>query len=179
MFHIDRIQSPEKNRSFWQRRPLSILILFIFFFALVLSSVMILFGEQVIELLSRKLEFQINTKLLFSRINAAYPFISIPLVVYFFYYIAPADRLSFKRIVPGTLFFFLTWYLLTSLFGIYIEKIGRFNIAISIVGAMIISLIWFYLTSLLILIGAEINVVLHQLGIYEHLKKSSFIHKKT
>lgn len=171
MFHIDRIQSPQKNRSFWQRRPLSIIILFVFFFALVLSSIMILFGEEVIELLSRKIELPVDKKTLVSRINAAYPFVSIPLLVYFFYYIAPADRLSFKRIIPGTMFFFIMWYILTSLFGLYIEKIGQFNIAVSLIGAMIISLIWFYLTSLLILIGAEINVVLHQLGIYEHLKK--------
>ncbi|MFC1726457.1 YihY/virulence factor BrkB family protein [candidate division KSB1 bacterium] len=174
MFHIDKIQSPQKNRSFWERRPLSLVILFGFFVAIVISSFTILFGREAIEILGTKLEIAFDTQLLMYRINKVYPFITIPLAVYFFYYIAPADRLSLKRIIPGTFFFFIMWYVLTSLFGIYIEQFGKYNIAISILGTMIIAMIWFYMTSLLILIGAEINVVLHQLGIYERLKEKRY-----
>jgi len=170
MFHIDRIQSPQKNRSFWSRRPLSLVILFGFFITIAVSAFTILFGIEIIEFIGDKLIIAPDTILILSIINTVYPFITIPLIVFFFYYFAPGDRLSLREVFPGTFFFFVTWYLLTSLFGYYIEQIGQFNIAISILGAVMITLIWFYLTSFLILVGAEINVVLHQIDAYQKEK---------
>jgi len=78
------------------------------------------------------------------------------------YRVAPNARLSFRRILPGTVLFTAVWLVGTELFGLYVSHFASYNSTYGTLGGVVILLVWFYLTAFILLVGAELNAVLEQ-----------------
>ncbi len=74
------------------------------------------------------------------------------------YYILPDVDLSFREVIPGTVFAAVGWSALGTIFGIYADAASK-NAA-GAVGAILLLLTWFYFSGVLLLIGAVINATL-------------------
>jgi membrane protein len=55
------------------------------------------------------------------------------------------------------------WLLLSASFNLYLQYFNTYAKVYGSLGAVIILMLWFYLTALVILIGAEIDVILFQM----------------
>ena len=86
----------------------------------------------------------------------------IPLASGIVYRVAPNARLSFRRILPGTVLFTAVWLVATDLFGLYVSHFASYNSTYGTLGGVVILLVWFYLTAFILLVGAELNAVLEQ-----------------
>jgi len=78
------------------------------------------------------------------------------------YWSAPNAKVSFHLISWGGVVFVLTWLLATIGFGFYVSNFGSYNATYGSLGAVIILMTWLYLSALLLVVGAEINVLLGQ-----------------
>ena len=86
----------------------------------------------------------------------------ILLAVGIIYRVAPNARLSFKRVLPGTVLFAAVWLIATELFGIYLAHSNSYQSTYGTLGAVVILLVWFYLTAFILIVGAELNAVLEK-----------------
>jgi len=86
--------------------------------------------------------------------------ITILIVFIFLYKHMPNRQLTFKEVLPGTIFSTFFWILLSILFSKYINHFGKFNIMYGSIGGIIILLLWMYISSIVILLGGELNAVL-------------------
>lgn len=78
-----------------------------------------------------------------------------------FYRIAvPVTRVRKRRLWPGAAFATLVLTVATSLFGLYVSKLGKFALYYGSVATVAVLLFWLWLSSLAILAGAELNVQL-------------------
>lgn len=77
------------------------------------------------------------------------------------YWLCPAVKRRFRIFTPGTLFSVLGWIAVSYGFKLYLDQVNNYDKLYGSLGAVIISLFWFYLMSMVLLIGAQVDAVLH------------------
>jgi membrane protein len=77
----------------------------------------------------------------------------------FIYRYGPSRWYMGTPIMPGAILAALFWALLSGLFRLYVSHFGQFNQTYGFVGAVIVLLLWLYLSSLVMLLGAQVNVI--------------------
>ena len=81
------------------------------------------------------------------------------------YWQAPAVDIPFRWISPGAIMFVIVWMLATLGFGFYVANFGSYNATYGALGGVIILLFFFYITSFILLMGAELNALLHRMAL--------------
>ena len=103
-----------------------------------------------------------QVKWIFSLIRVVLPLIIILILFTILYSVAPNVKTKLKSVLPGAIFTSVIWLLGSFAFGFYISNFGNYSKTYGSIAGIIILLIWLYLTSFIIIIGAEINAIIHQ-----------------
>lgn len=83
-------------------------------------------------------------------------------LVYFLSLYQITPRVKLRAVVPGALTFVGLWLLASWGFRLYIEHFAKFNQVYGALGVVIILLTWLFLTSFALLVGGEVNALMHQ-----------------
>jgi membrane protein len=67
------------------------------------------------------------------------------------------EKAKWTWLTPGSIFFAVTWMLLTLLFGIYVNNFGNYGATYGSLSAVVVLLTWLYLSAYILLFGAELN----------------------
>jgi membrane protein len=67
------------------------------------------------------------------------------------------EKAKWTWLTPGSIFFAITWMLLTLLFGIYVNNFGNYGATYGSLSAVVVLLTWLYLSAYILLFGAELN----------------------
>lgn len=82
--------------------------------------------------------------------------------LYGFILFAPNKRLSFKFVLPGAVAATAGWILVSMLFSYYVSEFANYSATYGSLGGIIVLMIWFYLSGMMIILGGEINALLHK-----------------
>ncbi|MBS7224433.1 MAG: YihY/virulence factor BrkB family protein [Clostridiaceae bacterium] len=74
--------------------------------------------------------------------------------------LVPNLRLTFRQVLPGALFSFGSWVLISLGFSFYVDKIARYSLLYGSLGTIIVLMLWLYLTSITLLLGPVLNHIL-------------------
>jgi membrane protein len=74
-----------------------------------------------------------------------------------FRYAPSRDKAKWVWLTPGSLFFAITWIVLTLAFGFYVSQFGNYGATYGSLSAVVVLLTWLYLSSYVLLFGAELN----------------------
>jgi membrane protein len=158
---LNRAYAIDENRSFLYTRTLSVLMVFINALVLFLVVNLIVLGKVFLDFM---LEYTVLSKLtidIISIVRWPVSYAALAFLAMGNYYILPAlegnDRIRFKSIIPGTMFFSFFWMLGSWCFSLYLSNLNAYNKVYGTIGAMAILMVWLYYTSLIILMGGEIN----------------------
>ncbi|AMG62613.1 YihY/virulence factor BrkB family protein [Staphylococcus lugdunensis] len=99
---------------------------------------------------------------IFDLIRVILPFIIILLLFITLYSVAPNVKTKIKSVFPGALFTSIIWLLGSFGFGWYLSNFGNYSKTYGSLAGIIILLLWLYITCFIIIIGAEINAIIHQ-----------------
>ncbi|MGP4060796.1 YihY/virulence factor BrkB family protein [Halobacillus litoralis] len=83
------------------------------------------------------------------------------IVLSFLYVTAPNKRLKYKDTVAGAVFATFGWQLVSLMFSFYVSSLGNFSATYGSLGGVIVLMIWFYLSGVVIILGGEINAMIH------------------
>lgn len=119
-------------------------------------------GSVIADFLFGPLGLDDEVKWIFNLIQVVLPFIIILILFTILYSVAPNVKTKFKSVLPGALFTSVIWLIGSFAFGFYISNFGNYSKTYGSIAGIIILLIWIYLTSFIILVGAEINAIIHQ-----------------
>lgn len=78
------------------------------------------------------------------------------------YSIAPNVKLPWYWLSPGSAFAVLGSVLVSQGFRLYVENLARFNETYGALGGVVVLIIWFHLTGSVLLMGGQINAVIHR-----------------
>jgi membrane protein len=162
MTALNRAYGAEEQRSFWQRRILSIILVVGVGFSLVFLFNLIVFSGQIEGWLRTKWDFPRHFPSLVAQLRRTAGLIGAVVVAACIYRVIPSVRQSWLDVLPGSLLFFSLWTFIASGFKYYITSFGYYNIIAGALGAVIIILLSAYLVAFTLLLGGELNAVLYR-----------------
>jgi membrane protein len=81
-------------------------------------------------------------------------------VIALIYHNAVPRTQPWHSVIPGATLATGLWFIMTMIFGFYLQHYADYSVIYGSLGAAIALLVWMYLISLVILIGAEFNAIL-------------------
>ncbi len=162
MTALNRAYAVEEYRSFWQRRILSVFLVVGVGLALVFLFNLIIFSEQVEHWLRGQWEYSRNFPSLVVQLRRGAGLVGAVFVSACIYRIAPAIRLKWLDVLPGSILFFLLWTFIVSGFKYYVKGFSYYNVVYGVLGAVIIILLSAYLVAFILLLCGELNAVLYR-----------------
>lgn len=158
---LNKAYAIEETRSFIYTRVLSILMVFINSLLLFLAVNLIVLGKVFLNFM---MQYTILSQLsidLITVLRWPVAYLALTFCAMGNYFILPAiegnDKVKFKSILPGTLFFCFFWMLGSWCFSLYLSNLNTYNKVYGTIGAFAILMVWLYYTSLIMLVGGEVN----------------------
>ncbi|TDM00749.1 YihY/virulence factor BrkB family protein [Macrococcus carouselicus] len=152
----------EDARSPLKAKLLSILFTIVMILVVAITLALPVFGEQLGQLLFGAIGMGDQFIWLFNLIKVVLPLILTFVVFTTLYAIAPNIRLNWKSVLPGALFATIVWLGASFLFGVYVNNFANYSKTYGSIGGVIVLMTWLYLTGFIIIVGSQINAILHQ-----------------
>ncbi|WP_261129036.1 YihY/virulence factor BrkB family protein [Bacillus sp. Marseille-Q3570] len=162
----------EESRSFIKVRLLSIALTFGMIIAFVVALVLPVFGQVIIKTVNSFVSMPGHIKLLLNILRWVISIVVITGILMVLYRFAPAKKLPLKEIIPGACLASILWLLISLAFSFYVSNFGSYSATYGSLGGIIVMMIWFFLTGLILMVGAEINVVNHRTKVQKRTSRS-------
>ncbi|ARW37978.1 MULTISPECIES: YihY family inner membrane protein [Bacillus] len=152
----------EENRSFIILRLTSIFLTIAMVVTILIALLLPVFGREIGLLAA---DF-IGAPGLFLKVWSVVRWGISPLILLIvftaLYIFAPNKRLSLRFVLPGAVFAAAGWIIVSMLFSFYVGTFANYSATYGSIGGIIVLMIWFYLTGTLLILGGEINALLHK-----------------
>ncbi|WP_079474424.1 YihY/virulence factor BrkB family protein [Marinococcus halophilus] len=152
----------EETRSFFKVRGLSIALTLGMIIALAAALILPIFGNLIINFINATVSLPPQTALLFQILRWVVALTVMSAVLLVLYRFAPNKTLKWKEILPGAITAAVLWQLISLAFSFYVSNFGNYSATYGSLGGIIILMLWFFLTGLILMIGAELNVIYHR-----------------
>ena len=153
---LNAINDVEENRNYLLLRIVASLYLILMIFAVLLSLLIMVFGNSLIRLIEG---FVPQTSYLFDiLIHFRTPLVwaVLTVIIALMYAYVPGTRQGFKIQLPGAVFAAVAWSIMTWAFSIYVDEFNGFTMYGNLT-TIIILMLWLYAAMYIILAGAFIN----------------------
>ncbi|PTE78489.1 hypothetical protein BUY85_08675 [Staphylococcus equorum] len=152
----------EDSRNFIVSKLFSVLFTLAMIIVLPIALILPTFGEQIGSLLFGPLGLGDQIKWIFNLVRVVLPLIIIFIAFMVLYTLAPNVKIKMKSVIPGAIFATIVFLGGSFLFGIYISNFANYSKTYGSIAGIIILMLWLYITGFIIIIGAEINAIIHQ-----------------
>lgn len=153
---LNSINDVEENRNYFLLRIVASLYLILILFAVLLSLIIMVFGNSLIGLIE---SFVPQTSYLFDLlIHFRTPVVwaILTAIIALMYAYVPGTRQGFKIQLPGAVFAAVAWSVMTWVFSLYVDEFNGFTMYGNLT-TIIILMLWLYAAMYIILAGAYIN----------------------
>lgn len=152
----------EETRSFIKVRLLAIVLTLGMIVAIAVALVLPVFGDLIIQGVNQALNLPEQSVIIFQFLRWAIGIVVMTGILMALYHFAPNKNYPFKHILPGAMITAILWQLISLAFSFYVSNFGNYSATYGSLGGIIVLLLWFFLTGLILMIGAEINVLYHK-----------------
>ncbi|MGN8887100.1 YihY/virulence factor BrkB family protein [Blautia sp. HCP28S3_G10] len=174
---LNTIYHVKETRNWLINRIYSVLYMFLFAIALIISLLMLVMGNRIhsllvvrMPLLGRMMGRILNAKTFLV-------FVVLFLVFLVLYRYLPNRKASLKSQVPGAFIIAVAWSLFSYFFSLYFTFFPNFSNMYGSLSALIMVMLWLYICMNLLLYGAEINAYFEnqfrqaQITVWQAIKK--------
>lgn len=152
----------EDNRNFIVSKLLSIMFTVVLSLSVILTFVLIVFGEQIGNLMFGVIGLDSQFQTLWNILRSILPLLLVFVVFLVMYTTAPNVRLKVKSVLPGALFTTIAFLLASWGFSLYISNFSNYSATYGSIAGVIILILWLYITGVIIILGAQINAIMHK-----------------
>lgn len=152
----------EDNRSFIHTKSLSVFFTLILSVSIILTFVLIVFGGQIGDLMFGVIGLDDEFQYVWNLVRSLLPLLLIFVVFFIMYMTAPNIKLKIKSVIPGTLFTTIAFLLASWGFSFYVSNFSNYSATYGSIAGVIILIFWLYITGVIIILGAQINSILHK-----------------
>jgi membrane protein len=129
---------------------------------LAFSTVLVAFGSEIENTLVLSTNHEVGqyVLLMWQVVRWLIAILTSVAVIALIYHNAVPRTQPWHSVLPGASLATVMWFIVTIIFGWYLQHFSDYGVIYGSVGAAIVLLVWMYLISLVILIGAEFNAML-------------------
>src|SRR5699024_4251115 len=103
-----------------------------------------------------------QVKWVFDTVRFVLPVIVVLIAFMVLYTLAPNVKIKILSVIPVDIFATILFLVISYLFGNYYSNFSNYHITYGSIVGIIILMLWLYITCFIIIIGAEINAIMHQ-----------------
>ncbi|WP_409288248.1 YihY/virulence factor BrkB family protein [Peribacillus sp. SCS-37] len=151
-----------ETRSFIKQRLTSILLTLGLVVAFVVALILPVFGNVLFDLINKVIPLPSEMEILFSILRWIIAICVMAAVLAFLYKFAPNKHYPFKQVLPGAIVATIVWQLISLGFSFYVSNFSNYSSTYGSLGGVIVLMLWLYLTGLALVLGGEINALIHR-----------------
>ncbi|TWT27490.1 YihY/virulence factor BrkB family protein [Planomicrobium sp. CPCC 101110] len=159
---INQAYDVEETRSFIKLKLMAIVLTLFMLVAVIVALILPIFGGTIIDLVTRILSLPPQTEILFQVLRWVISIAVMSVVLAFLYKFAPNKQFPFKEVIIGAVIATVLWQVVSLGFSFYVSNFGSYSATYGSLGGLIVLMLWFFLTGLILVIGGEINALLHR-----------------
>lgn len=167
------IYKTEDKRNYFVLRLVASLYTIIFIVGIVISLVIIVFGNSLLSFFHKYNPILYNVTELILSIRGVYIPIFLTLIFIIFYRLVPNKSFRFVDHIPGAMFSAIGWEVFSFAYSIYIDYFSGHTSIYGPLTTAILLMLWIYFCMYILFLGAEINVYFHR-----HFQKAKEIVRK-
>ncbi|BCZ49147.1 hypothetical protein psyc5s11_52140 [Clostridium gelidum] len=156
---VNKAYNFKENRSFIKISIISMLGILALALTIILSLAMLVFGNVIGEYIKNSNQLYKMILIIWNIFRYAFIFIIMIFIFASIYKLAPAKKLKWKEVIPGSIFSTIGWILVSFGFSFYIDNFNNYSRFYGSLGAVFILMTWLFLISIIIILGVEINFV--------------------
>lgn len=153
---LNAMNGVAEDRNYVIQRMLASFYTIVMLALLLISLVLMVFGNTIVRVLSEHIPVLDELLALFMHLKPLFTWGILTLAFMAIYAFVPNIKLKVKNQFPGALFAAISWNLFSWGFSYYIENFNGFGIYGSL-SAIVVIMLWLYFCMYLLLVGAHIN----------------------
>ena len=166
---VNKAYNFKENRSFIKLSIISMLGILALALIIILALTMLVFGNVIGEYIKNTNQFYKIILILWNIFRYAFIFIIMIFIFATIYRFAPAKKLTWKEVIPGSIFSTIGWIVISFGFSFYIDNFNNYTRFYGSLGAVFILMTWLFLISMIFILGVEINFVTLEIKNKTHL----------
>ncbi|MFW2489356.1 YihY/virulence factor BrkB family protein [Clostridium chromiireducens] len=160
---INKAYNFKENRSFIRLSFISMMGILALALTIMLALTMLVFGNVIGEYIRNIRPFYRIMLIIWNIFRYAFIFVIMIFIFVSIYRLAPAKKLRWKEVFPGSIFSTLGWVLVSFIFSFYIDNFSNYSRFYGSLGAVFILMSWLFLISVIFILGVEINFVIAEI----------------
>lgn len=173
-YELEDIYEKKERRSFLSRRLHSILDTLLFTVMIILSLILLVYGNQIIQFINRFLPLFRNMNLLLFLVRSAFSLFLFSIYFTLMYYFIPKRHTTIRDEIPGALLSAFLWIVFSYLYSFYVDTRGTFSSIYGSLTSVVLLMLWLYFCITFVFLGALLNQYLQthkQLHLISSLKE--------
>jgi len=168
---INKAYGQKDGRKFYIKFFISITLVIIFAFIIIISLVLLIFGDIILNFIKNYFSSELSEKTVFLLyivnilryiISVLFMFFSVILINKLALY--KIKKTSIKSLIPGTIFTVGSWVAASQIFNVYIDNFSNHSAVYGSIAAVIIFMLWLNIMCIVLLLGSEINAELNKIS---------------
>jgi membrane protein len=155
---MNRIYEIREGRPFWKLRPIQLLVTLVAVVLVALVAIMLVVSGPLAQSIGNVVGLGSTAVLVWQIAKWPVLVFFVILIIAILYYVTPnVKQPKFKWVSTGSLVAFVTWVVVSVLFGLYVANFGSYNKTYGALAGVIVFLLWLWITNLALLFGAEFD----------------------
>ena len=159
---LNKAYDVEETRPWIRKKLLSIAAVLVAGGALILATLTMLAGEDVVRWVAGQLGLGSQERFAWTVFQYLLAFAMLVGSAWMLFYFLPNVRQDRTRVLAGAVVTTVLWIVVTLVFRAYVQNFGNYNATYGTIGGVIVLLLWMYLSMLVLLTGGELNSELHR-----------------
>ena len=157
---LNSVYAIKETRSYIKLRILSTVYTLAFAIMIVVTLVILVFGNRLMIWIESKIPFLTNLALLIISIRTIGGLFLLTVFFLLLFTFVPNRKTKFYKELPGALVSAAGWMGFSYLYSFYIDNMGSYSNTYGSLTAIVLFMLWFYFCMYILFIGGEINIVL-------------------
>lgn len=167
----------KESRNYLKLRFISAVYTFIFAIMLVVTILILVFGNQLSLWIMNRVPILSELALIIISIRTIVGLLILTLFFLLIYTVIPNRSTKIYKELPGALVSAAGWMGFSYLYSFYIDNMGNYSNTYGSLTAIVLFMLWFYVIMNILFIGGEINIILASGDIVYYIKYL-FKHRK-
>lgn len=157
---LNSVYGYRETRNYFRVRAVSTLYTLVFAVLLILTLILLVFGNQLYRLIIAHIPFLGNAAFLILSMRTLIVMLILTFFFLLLYLVLPNRRSSFFCELPGAILSAGGWLGFSYLFSFYIDHMSSLSATYGSLTAVVVCMLWLYACMYIVFIGAEINNLL-------------------